>query len=254
MSSINLNEIRGYVATSIQTFHENRLKSLEETDFHTLLKKKNPYLFRAKNLVTAQELITSFLDAKISSSEEEIFGEFLEGLAIFVAQKTKNASKSSAHGIDFEYASGGTRFLVSVKSGLNWGNSSQWKALQRDYEGAIKILKQSKHVKNVVCVLGIGYGKAKTTTKRGYILQVCGQNFWYMVSGDETVYTKIIEPLGYRARELNYSFLAKKNQVINKFTGQFISEFCDKDGSIIWEKLVRYNSGNMTLKDKKALK
>ena len=101
MSSINLNEIRGYVATSIQTFHENRLKSLEETDFHTLLKKKNPYLFRAKNLVTAQELITSFLDAKISSSEEEIFGEFLEGLAIFVAQKTKNASKSSAHGIDF---------------------------------------------------------------------------------------------------------------------------------------------------------
>jgi len=254
MNKISPSQINEYVSKNIETFHENRLKSLEGTDLHGLLKKKNPYLFKAKNLITAHELVTSFLDAKISSSEEEIFEEFLENLALFVAQKTKGAAKSSAHGIDFEYSSSKTRFLVSVKSGLNWGNSSQWKALRKDCENASKILRQSKHTGEVKHILGICYGRAKTTMKHGFILQVCGQNFWYLVSGDKSFYTKIIEPLGYRAKELNESFLAKKTQLINKFTGDFISEFCDRDGKILWEKIVKYNSGNLTREDEKELK
>lgn len=84
------------------------------------MQKKNPYLFRAKNIITAQELVTSFLDAKLSASEEKIFGDFLEDLAIFVAQKTLDAKKSSGSGIDFEYRKGDKIVLVSVKSGLNW--------------------------------------------------------------------------------------------------------------------------------------
>lgn len=194
--------------------------------------------------MTAGELVSSILDAKLSSSEEEIFGEFLEHLAIFVAQKTRRAAKSSAPGIDFEYQEKDIRYLVSVKSGLNWGNSGQWKALEDSFKTAMKRIKQNRNVSDVKCILGVSYGKQKTIMKKGFITQVCGQNFWHMVSGQKEFYIQIVEPLGHRAKELNDSFKQKKAQLINKFTGEFIGEFCDKKGAIHWGKVIKFNSGN----------
>ncbi len=246
MSSIKKESVSDFVKDNIQSFHENRLKSLETTSLRDLLKKKNPYLFKAKNTITAQELVTSFLDAKLSSSEEKIFGDFLESLAIFVAQNTLGAFKSALHGIDFEYTKPEKRFLVSVKSGLNWGNSSQWKALENDFKTAVKVLRQSKQVSHVECILGICYGKAPTTIKKGLIQQICGQNFWFIVSGNKDFYTDLIEPLGYKARELNDNFNIRKSEIINKFTVEFVKDFCDKNGKILWTKLVKFNSHNLT--------
>jgi len=187
----------------------------------------------------------------MSSSEEELFGAFLENLAIFIAQKTLNAAKSSSHGIDFEYNVGKTRYLVTLKSGLNWGNSSQWKALESDFKIAMTVLRQSLHIRNINCVLGICYGKSKTTIKRGIIMQVCGQNFWYMITGNENFYKDIIQPLGYKAKESNESFNEKKSEIVNRLTGNFINDFCDQNGKILWEKIVEFNSGNITDSDKK---
>lgn len=245
MKEINLTEVKEFVKTNIGTFHLNRLKSLEDTDLKELLKKKNPYLFKAKNLVTAQDLVTSFLDAKLSSSEEEIFGAFLEDLALFVAKKQLNAVKSSSHGIDFEYTHNNTRYLVSIKSGLNWGNSSQWKRLEDDFKMAMKILSQSSQISEIKCILGVSYGKQKRTLKKGYINQICGQEFWFEISGKENFYKEIVEPIGYKSKELNDNFLAKKVQVINKFTKEFLNDFCNDKGIILWGRLVEFNSGNL---------
>ena len=70
-----------------------------------------------------------------------------------------------------------------------------------------------------------------------------------MISGDEFFYTQIIEPLGHRAREMNESFLEKKNQLINKFTGEFVDDYCNRSGQILWQKIVSFNSGNLKPKD-----
>ncbi len=99
MNIINIDDVYKFVQEHINDFHDSKLKSLSSTKLKDLLKKKNPYLFKAKYIITAEELVRSLLDAKISSSEEEIFGRFLEELAIFVAEKTLNASKSSSQGI-----------------------------------------------------------------------------------------------------------------------------------------------------------
>ena len=253
MKRLNLDEVRKFVEENIQSFHEARLQSLQSTKLNGLLGEKNPYLFRAKNILNAQELVVSFLDAKLSSSEEKIFGDFLENLAIFVAKKTVNASKSSSASIDFEYTKENVRYLVTVKSGVNWGNSNQWKALESDFKNARKVLMQSRHTGEVKTVLGIAYGKAKTTLKRGQILQVTGQSFWYMISKDDTLYTKIIEPLGHKAKEMNDDFKIKRAQLVNKFTKEFTEKFCNKNGEILWERLVQYNSGNLTKEDKDFL-
>ncbi|MEK7311291.1 MAG: cytosolic protein, partial [Chloroflexota bacterium] len=61
------------------------------------------------------------------------------------------------------------------------------------------------------------------------------------------LYTDIIEPIGYRAKEHNENFMRERSRVINLFTRQFIDEFCDTTGFIDWAKLVEFNSGNYDL-------
>jgi hypothetical protein len=245
MNPLNLDEVREYVNEHIVDFHQRRIKSLEELSLQNLLK-KNPYLFRAKNIITAGELVESLLGAFLSSSEEKLFGDFLEDLAIFVAGKTCGGHKSSAQGVDLEFIKGGIHYVVSVKSGPNWGNSSQQARLAQDLSNAVTRIKQSRFGANVQPVLGICYGKTRTSYLRGY-LKVVGQNFWYLLSEDKDLYTDIVEPIGYRAKEHNETFLNEKGKVINRFTKRFIDAFCDSTGAIDWVKLVEFNSGNYDL-------
>ena len=120
MKSLDMNEVTQYVNTNIVAFHQTRLQSLENLSLERLLA-KNPYLFKAKNLVIAGELIASLMEAFLSSSEEKIFGDFLEGLAIFIAERTCDGHKSAAQGVDLEFIENDTHYIVSIKSGTNWG-------------------------------------------------------------------------------------------------------------------------------------
>jgi len=245
MKKLNLDEVREFVNVNIGEFHKNKIKILEELNLKGILKKKNPYLFKTKNITVASDLIKDILDAVLYASEEKIFGDFLEHLAIFIVEKTCDGWKSPATGIDLEFINDNTHYLVSVKSGPNWGNSSQRRDQDDNFRKAVRILKQSKLTVNVQPVEGICYGKVKTTYVRGH-LKVVGQNFWYLLSEDENLYTDIIEPLGHRAKEHNEEFHNQKGRLINLFTEEFMKEFCT-DGSIDWKKLVEFNSGNLDL-------
>lgn len=162
-----------YNRRHIVDFHKSRIKTLQDLKLEHLLKKKNPYLFKAKSITTASELIEGLLSAFLSSSEEKLFGDFLEELAIFVSSRTCNGHKSGARGIDLEFIHDRIHYVVSIKSVPNWGNSSQQRKLEQDLKNAVARLKQSKMNVNVQPVLGICYGKTRTSFLRGY-LKVAG--------------------------------------------------------------------------------
>lgn len=245
MNPLNLEYVQNYVNAHIVDFHQRRIKSLEELKLDKLLA-KNPYLFKAKNISTAGELISGLLDAFLSSSEEKLFGDFLEDLALFVADLTCGGHKSAAPGIDLEFSNKDVYYIVSVKSGPNWGNSSQQNKLSQDFRDGITRIKQSRRGINVQAVLGICYGKTRTSYLRNYI-KVVGQNFWYLISEDQNLYTDIIEPIGYRAKEHNDTFHEEKSKVTNRFTKRFIDRFCEESGKIDWKMLIEFNSGNFDL-------
>lgn len=77
-------------------------------------------------------------------------------------------------------------------------------------------------------------------------MKLCGQKFWEFISGDDHLYTDIIEPLGHRAKEKNEQFLEEYVKTINKFTSEFIRKFCDVDGNMLWKEIVKFNSAETT--------
>jgi hypothetical protein len=87
MAKLLVNEVTEYVETNISYFHKERIDKLETLKLSQVLAKKNPYLFRAKNILTAEQIVNAVVDAFASSSEETIFGNWLEGLAVFINSK-----------------------------------------------------------------------------------------------------------------------------------------------------------------------
>ena len=241
MSDKLLTQISQYVADNIGKFHTARLESLNKLNLKKVLSRKNPYLFKAKYQESAADIVKTLLDAHLSSSEETIFGDWLEGLAIFISSTVYGGKKSSATGIDLEFDKGNLRYIVSIKSGPNWGNSSQIKKLENDFKQAMKILHTSRNEVKVEAINGCCYGR--TFSDKGFYKKICGQKFWELISGRENLYIEIIKPLATDAKKKTEEFGKEYSAKLNLFIKDFIREYCLDDGSVDWEKIVRLNSG-----------
>ncbi|HEV2349502.1 MAG TPA: PmeII family type II restriction endonuclease [Terriglobia bacterium] len=233
-----------YVNENIDSFHLKRIEGLKKLKLTQLLGNKNPYLFRAKNLNRAADLMTALLDARLSSSEEGSFGGFLEDLAVYVSANTGGGYKSGAEGIDIEIVREKIRYLIAVKSGRNWGNSSQHAALRENFKRAVQVIRQRDKKVQLQPTLGICYGKFKTVNNGEY-LHIGGQSFWNLISGDRDLYMDLIDPLGYRCEEHDKLFKQERDRSYKELTKEFIATFCSKDESINWRKLVQFVSGNL---------
>lgn len=250
MNTELIDKVTKYVEEHIVEFHEARIDKLKKLKLKDLLKKKNPYLFKAKDLSTPGDIVKNLASAFMSSAEEAIFGDWLEGLVIFVNSNVYNGQKSSAEGIDLEFDKDGIRYLVSIKSGPKWSNSSSIKTLKNNFKKAIRILHTGNNKLNVIAINGCCYGKDKTPEKDGYY-KYCGQAFWEFISGEDSLFIDIIEPLGTKAHEKNEEYMKSYDQMITKFTCEFTSNYCDANsGLIYWDKIVQFNSGKDQIKGK----
>ncbi|HMP82144.1 MAG TPA: PmeII family type II restriction endonuclease [Verrucomicrobiota bacterium] len=243
-------KLTAHIEATIPDFHQARLESLRGLKLRELLRTKNPYLYRAKNILFASELVHNFLAARLSSQEEAIFGTFLEKLAIFVAGEIWNGRKSAIKGIDLEFEKAGVLHIVTIKSGPDWGNDSQIQKMRDYFRSAARTLRTNAPSRPLVFVNGCCYGRT-TSENKGDYLKLCGQSFWEFLSDDMELYRRIIVPIGHRAKERNDEFSIAFANVVNQFTKELLVDFCHEDGSINWDSLLAFNSGRTAQKRQK---
>jgi len=76
------------IAKALEEFYGTLISKIDDLDIIKIMKRKNPYLYRAKAMQSAAEIVENVLSAYISSSEETIFGNcFFEPLAIAASRK-----------------------------------------------------------------------------------------------------------------------------------------------------------------------
>lgn len=243
---LNLEDVSGYVEKHIGDFHRKRLKKVDDLRLKKVLATKNPYLFKAKNVTTASEIIEGILSAYISSGEETSFGDWLERLAIFINDSVYGGAKAAGKGTDLDFIKDGERYIVAIKSGPNWGNDAAQHKLADQFNTIRKSLSTSGAKVNVTCVNGCCYGRSKPKyeyRQKFNYYKICGQRFWELISGEADLYTKLIIPLGHQADEKNKEFKEAYGKLVNKLTKEFLEEFCTPSGEIDWDKLVKFNSG-----------
>lgn len=247
MTPLNLEDVDKFIGLQLRDFFQQRIQILSELKLDDLLD-TNLYLLLPKCLQRVDTLVIGLLENFLTLSEDKLFAEFLENLAIFVVEKMHNGHKSTIPNVSFEFECNGIYYLVAVKHGPDFGDNFQQNELKYDLQQAMMQVEQLRKDIPVQPVIGICYGKSATSHLSSY-LKVEGQNFWYLISSDKDLYIKIIEPIGYRAKEHNDEFWAEKARVTNRFTKAFLDDFCDASGSINWERVVAFNSANFDLEE-----
>ena len=132
---------------------------------------------------------------------------------------------------------------MNIKSGPNWANRPQKQKMREEFISAKKTLRTSDSKLHIVAVNGCCYGRDAHSDKCDSI-KFYGQDFWKFISGNENLYIEIIEPLGFNAKQKNDEYLNLFSSLINRFTSEFSVTFCNRNGEIEWEKLVKFNSSS----------
>lgn len=252
MDKLNNEEIQQFIAEKVVApFNKVRLDALNELNLSKILKRKNPYLFKAKNIQTAEELVRYILDAFLSSQEETIFGNLMEDLAIFVCGKVfkgYKAEKGKFKSIDLIFNRDGKTYIVGIKSGPNWANSDQIGRMKGNFKEARDILIREREATEIIAVNGCIYGKDNNPKKidsndpKKNYLKYCGQEFWEFISGDLNFYQKIVLPIDKEAKKRDEEFRNTYSGKINELTKEFSDNYLTNEGQINWEKIIDFVS------------
>jgi hypothetical protein len=177
----------------------------------------------------------------MSSSDEGIFGDaFFEPLAKFVS----GGVVSPSEGVDVAIETDTTYKAIAVKSGPSVFNAQSKRRQSDDFRAlGNRLRKLQKHFDPIV---GYCYGKKQQrNVDNAPFRELAGQAFWEEITGDSDFYLKIIRLMKNKPQEHLPVYREAWDAAVNRFTRDFIQDFCDEDGSIDWEKLVKFNSGRL---------
>ena len=99
---------------------------------------------------------------------------------------------------------------------------------------------------NIISVNGCMYGKDNNPYKANKdrdlsYYKICGQAFWDLISGDDQLYKKIIQPLDKEAKKRDEVFKKLYVKKINEMTKDVVDLFYTKE-TLDWNKIIDYVS------------
>jgi len=239
-TSYNEDAIIEAIATALDNFYTSLIAKINSLNIKVVIKRKNPYLLRAKAMNSAAQIVDAILTAFVSSSEETIFGNvFFEPVATAAVQ----GNKALAEGVDIMVEEKHAIYAIAVKSGTSVFNADSRKKQEQNFMAASKLAQQVK--KRFVPMIGYGYGKKKASSRglRKFYMELDGKDFWTELTGDDEFYIKIIRFMDKLPEKYIEGFTEAYQKAANRLIKEFTMEFCLDDGGIDWERLITFNSG-----------
>jgi hypothetical protein len=239
---MNSDELKALIVERLADFYRRRMHRLEKLKLRDILKRKNPYLFKAVGALNANEIVEGILLAYLSSSDEGIFGDaFFEP----VAKAVSGGVVSPSEGVDIAVETPTAYKAISVKSGPNPYNSSQRKRQDDEFRALrhrlAKLGKQFDPILGHAC----GRQRPKPTKSKVNFRDLSGQAFWQELTGDPDFYLKLVRLMETKVVSKHRAEYERAwNNAVNRYVREFTNDFCDGSGAVEWEKLVKFNSGS----------
>jgi len=243
-------KLRAVIQKSLEEFYRRRLDKLGKLKLRGLLKRKNPYLFRALGIQKGPELVEQFMASFVWSSDEGIFGDaFFEK----VARDFCGLGSAPTDGIDFVIEDENEIIAISLKSGPNIYNASQTKKQAQEFQNHHNRVRNQK--KKYTAILAAGYGNVnKPPSESKNFSHIAGQAFWSFITGDDVFYLKLHRLMGDVPQIQNPQHKEEWSRLVNRFSKEFLADFTTVNDTIDWDKLVSFNSGVPIKKTVKSAK
>ncbi len=245
--------LNAQVASLLDSIQVKRMGALQKLTLSVLLS-KNPYLYQSHGHTRPEEFVDALLAARVSSSDETIFGNaFFEPLALWAAQSAqiegRSLNVSDAAGADITIIDANFYYAISVKSGISIFNSQS--SLGQSTEFTATQGRMKKLGKSFLPLIGYGYGR-KRHDPEAAIDKKAGQEFWLLLTGEFDFYLRISDAIAACAGKnkiiYDQAYEARRATLVK----EFMIEYTDATAYIDWQKLVAFNSA--TVKPKKPRK
>ena len=232
-------KLEALISKCLGDFHNRRVQKVSGLKLKQTLRRKNPYLFKALGIQRADEIVERLMVDSLSSSDESIFGHaFFEPIAMIAS----GGAVSEAASVDFVVETENRIKSVAMKSGPNPYNAAQKSKQSADFMAVRSRL--YKVNKAFDPILGHAYGR-KNSPNSGLIYRdSSGQAFWEEMTGDPDFYLKLIRLMRDEPTKHRQEYQPKWDATLNRFTAEFIRDYCLSDGSIDWDSLVRLVSSD----------
>ena len=224
---------QAFINAFVDDFVEPFKKRLAELTFLKLIRRKNPYLYRASGISSVEELVERALSDFVSSSTETFFGVALEHFITSLP----GLIKSSAPGVDVEKRSGQLVELFAIKSGPAGYNSSSFKTQREDLARSKTILEQQADLV-VRAFVGCSYGRQRDgRLSSGYIV-LSSKNLWAKLSDDVDFYMKVLDAYGCVSKFYEGDVEATHDRLLAEAKERF-----SKGSGVDWAKVLQAGSG-----------
>lgn len=161
-------------------YWKNRLKSCS-LDKKALMAKKDMGICNCLSDLNAENLVKEIVDGYFMSSAETYFGDFMENIAKELSEFGENKS----HGLDLEGKKEDIYYLIEVKSGPHWGNSSSINDLEGKFKEAIKDIEAKYPGTKIRCINICCYGKPVKQRKKKIFEKIIGNDAWKFLTGKD---------------------------------------------------------------------
>lgn len=238
------------IAELLDNFYTRRMDKISGLKLNNTLRRKNPYLYKAYGTQKASEIVEGLLSAYMSSSDEGIFGDsFFEPLAKFAS----GGVVSPSEGVDVAIETDTVYTAIAVKSGTNVFNAQSKRRQVTEFKALENRLRKLQ--KQFDPLVGYCYGRkhVKKDSVKDF-RELAGQAFWEEITGDSDFYLKIIRLMKSKPQEHAIEYKRAWDKAVNRFTKEFIADFCSPDGDINWERVTEFNSGILVSKKDKLIK
>lgn len=246
---ITQDKLEHKVGELLATLYSKRFAALQALKLGDLLK-KNPYLYRALGLNRPADFIEQLLIARISSSDETIFGnDFFEPLAVFAAQQAQpdaHVVVGAGAGQDIAIETAREYLAISVKSGTNIFNSQSEKGQSAEFNQLQARLK--KLGKMFRPIIGYGYGRKSEPKKASPVERLAGQQFWQLLTGEVDFYLRISHAMEAFANDHAAAFKQALDTKQNALLREFMIDFVEAAGTIRWDAVVAFSSSAQSFK------
>lgn len=244
-------QIRDFIRSKVEEMRLSVIASIDGFKLSKLL--VNPYLPSAF-YHDHDEFIRNALQSSIHKSIQTKFGNFLEEISIKVCGDN---AKSGTDGVDLDLVrKKNHRLLVSVKSSTTWGNTQSTKKQGDQFKKAKKTINQNDRSHEITSVMGICCAKNPTTDGLNHAdIQICGQNYWYLISGEKDFYQEIINETMVGTGEFDGIRKQKFDEACARLIKEFQHEYCGGGNDMfsepqpVWNTVVQRNCGNLSSDD-----
>lgn len=252
------NLLKQKVGDLLEILYSKRFAAIDKLNLARILN-KNPYLYRALGFSDSSEFIMQLMVAFVSSSDETIFGnDFLEPLAFFAAINANEhgdpdrvVTVSAGAGQDIAIETATSYLAIAVKSGKNIFNSQSIKGQSAEFTALNSRLKKLN--KSIRPIIGYGYGR-KLQRKASNDEKLAGQSFWCLLTGESDFYLRLSDAMDNFAGEHGATYRIAFEKKHQQLLREFMIDYVDESGKILWKKVVAFNSAEVKPKISKLAK